>query len=308
MRLFDVIRKHGIVNMDPDGNVDTLAGIPITPVIIDNVVEYMYSAERGWGFPDFFNVAPPWPTYFTEWDRPAYPSEFVNAATPRSMGTLLGYAEDANGIGSCDRDERRCGADAVRRWSVRVFTFARFDRSHLTLPNIPQIPTKFLRHAFLMAMGRFSVHADGSPCLGADALEYGLVGDREANEDDFASFRLYLFPALLATTFAHCKNVSFGQSWGIPRMPKHSKSFERKYGIPATKYVTLQIEPFKKTVRRETGSESLTPKSLHICRGHFKTYRDKGLFGKYKGTFWVPQHKRGDPAVGEVKKTYKVEP
>lgn len=47
-------------------------------------------------------------------------------------------------------------------------------------------------------------------------------------------------------------------------------------------------------------------RALHICRGHFKTYQDQGLFGKHKGTFWVPMHLRGTAEEGIVRKEYKI--
>ena len=48
-------------------------------------------------------------------------------------------------------------------------------------------------------------------------------------------------------------------------------------------------------------------KALHICRGHFVTYTPKHpLFGKYVGTFWKPDHVRGNAKNGIVLKDYKV--
>jgi hypothetical protein len=33
---------------------------------------------------------------------------------------------------------------------------------------------------------------------------------------------------------------------------------------------------------------------MHICRGHFRDYREgKGLFGKYKQLVWTPMTVRG---------------
>jgi hypothetical protein len=36
---------------------------------------------------------------------------------------------------------------------------------------------------------------------------------------------------------------------------------------------------------------------MHICRGHFKDFTEKGLFGdqKMKGTFWWHSYVRGTP-------------
>jgi hypothetical protein len=47
-------------------------------------------------------------------------------------------------------------------------------------------------------------------------------------------------------------------------------------------------------------------KALHVCRGHFAHYRERGLFGKYKGTFWRPQHLRGSAEQGMQAKDYRI--
>ena len=54
------------------------------------------------------------------------------------------------------------------------------------------------------------------------------------------------------------------------------------------------------------GRSALTPKALHICRGHFKDFSNHGLFGKYRGTYWWPMHTRGSSDNGLVVKDYRV--
>jgi hypothetical protein len=45
----------------------------------------------------------------------------------------------------------------------------------------------------------------------------------------------------------------------------------------------------------------------HICRGHISDYtKGNGLFGKYKGKFYIPQHWRGDASAGRIEKDYEV--
>jgi len=61
----------------------------------------------------------------------------------------------------------------------------------------------------------------------------------------------------------------------------------------------------------ETEGQSQTlgiPRALHICRGHFATYTERPLFGKYRGTFWVPMHVRGAVEAGRTTKDYTVTP
>jgi hypothetical protein len=77
--------------------------------------------------------------------------------------------------------------------------------------------------------------------------------------------------------------------------------FERTY--------TLNIAPMKK-VLNEDGQAAVTgiKQAFHLCRGHFRTYDEnsKGLFGRYKGTFWVPAHTRGDEQLGKIGKQYTI--
>lgn len=55
---------------------------------------------------------------------------------------------------------------------------------------------------------------------------------------------------------------------------------------------------------RETGEE----RPLHGVRGHFKAFtEDCPLFGKWVGRYYWRSHQRGDEALGEVVKEYRVE-
>jgi hypothetical protein len=47
-------------------------------------------------------------------------------------------------------------------------------------------------------------------------------------------------------------------------------------------------------------------KALHICRGHFKNFDDKPLFGKLTGTYWWQPHVRGTAEAGIVEKDYRI--
>ena len=78
--------------------------------------------------------------------------------------------------------------------------------------------------------------------------------------------------------------------------------------MPLSRYYTLNIEPMKKVLREEGKVESHGLKhALSVCRGHFANYTEgKGLFGKYHGQFWIPQHVRGSANQGVVTKDYAV--
>jgi len=69
----------------------------------------------------------------------------------------------------------------------------------------------------------------------------------------------------------------------------------------------LEIDPMKEVLRTEGQVATVgLQKALHICRGHFKTYDEKPLFGRLKGTFWWPQTLRGSANQGVVLKDYAV--
>ncbi len=107
----------------------------------------------------------------------------------------------------------------------------------------------------------------------------------------------------MGISFMHCKNVKQVEAKEDP-----GERFLRQYKVPKFTYRTLCIDPMKEVLRREGQSEAAGLKrALHICRGHFSTYSDeKPLFGKYAGTFWVPDHVRGKKEHGEVVKDYEV--
>jgi hypothetical protein len=46
--------------------------------------------------------------------------------------------------------------------------------------------------------------------------------------------------------------------------------------------------------------------AMHIVRGHFSTYDEKPLFGKWRGTWFVPSHLRGSLERGLAGKDYRV--
>jgi hypothetical protein len=102
----------------------------------------------------------------------------------------------------------------------------------------------------------------------------------------------------------HCKNVELKA--GAPIAHALQKARASK-GKPALyRHYTLLIEPMRKVIAGATPGGHLSAKALHICRGHFKDYRDHGLFGRNHGMYWWGMHARGDAAVGKVEKTYDV--
>lgn len=122
--------------------------------------------------------------------------------------------------------------------------------------------------------------------------------------DNYMFLAAALMPTCLATTFMHCKNVELISNEPHAKLSRHH---ERKNGYPLVRYHTLNIHPMQKVLRTEGDIEHTGLKrALHICRGHFKTFEDKPLFGRVTGTFWWGAQVRGDARVGIVDKDYVV--
>ena len=115
----------------------------------------------------------------------------------------------------------------------------------------------------------------------------------------------HLGPFFFALSLMNAKNVSIVDAPPLP--PAVAKKRERK-GQPVLKFKTLHIEPMRARVKREKQEgQSEVKLALHLCRGHFKDYRDSGgLFGKYKGLYWWDSHVRGTEEAGRVIKDYEL--
>lgn len=116
-------------------------------------------------------------------------------------------------------------------------------------------------------------------------------------------------PCLLALSFMNCKNTKIKEvDPNLKLKPSVRRHMEKKQRPPIKKYYVLDIEPMKKVLKNEGLIEKNgLRKALHICRGHFKDYRNgNGLFGKFKGLYWWDSNIRGDSEYGEVVKDYNV--
>lgn len=107
-----------------------------------------------------------------------------------------------------------------------------------------------------------------------------------------------------------CKNVA-GEDWVIPDALKRAR--QRRNKPPLTTYKTLVITLPKtgKTIPLNTHAavkEASESRALHAVAGHYADYREKGLFGRYKGIFWIPAHIRGAEDSGQIVKTYQAKP
>lgn len=105
-------------------------------------------------------------------------------------------------------------------------------------------------------------------------------------------------PAFVAFAFAHCRNVD---------VQPDAKASARRPRLGHGKVIYREIDVLQSS--RSGGDNSVTVDSevntaFHICRGHFKDFREKGLFGKNHGIYWWDMHARGSKKAGEIRKTY----
>lgn len=134
----------------------------------------------------------------------------------------------------------------------------------------------------------------------------GPKDEGPARTDEMASAHWHLIaPALLAVSFLHCRNV---RTEVVAPDPKVDRARVRRRKRPYRRYKVLRIEPMTKTLSTEGGIEAQgIVKALHICRGHFKTYNERPLFGRLRGTWFWQDHVRGAIEAGVVDKDYLVD-
>lgn len=156
------------------------------------------------------------------------------------------------------------------------------------------------------------VNADGSlHLLTPDAAPstQGLLGKySRVPFDEQRAFRNFfgtlLNPFWLTISFLHCKNVATCDSAVSDR---EERRWKNKTGAALIRFKTLVIDHLKSQLSASVAGGDDLKKALHICRGHFSHYSEgRPLFGKYPGTFWIPQHVRGSAEHGIVEKWYDV--
>jgi len=108
---------------------------------------------------------------------------------------------------------------------------------------------------------------------------------------------------LLAISLMNCRNVTIKEPDESQRLAKK----RIKKNKPPYRYHVLDIKPMTRVLETEgrIGEVGLK-QALHICRGHFKDYTEKGLFGKYHGVYWWESQVRGNAEEGIVDKDYNV--
>jgi hypothetical protein len=115
----------------------------------------------------------------------------------------------------------------------------------------------------------------------------------------------FLHPILLALSFMNAPNIRTLEHTPPPELQNARR---RRGKFPLHTYKTIVIDAIKRMIAecsRSSGTDLRT--ALHQCRGHFKNFDDKPLFGRVKGKFWWAPQVRGTRSQGVSKHDYKVE-
>jgi hypothetical protein len=248
---------------------------------IDNVAEYFYQSDHVvWDAEkDFPNMAPPFENFYFEYRLPMW-GNFEEGILPMpGGGTRVGILCNA----------KEMPDNHPYKWTLTITVFDEIGEL-IRLMGFYFIGVDKTGQCMPLEQGKAKVLIS----LGVEVPE----GYREMMKTTLTTL---LYPALLAISFMHCKNVKT-----VPRGPGIS-SGKRNRRSPGIRFHVLEIEPMKEVLRTEGNSESVgLQRALHICRGHFKTFSGKGLFGKYTGTYFWNSHVRGSRENGIVLKDYQV--
>jgi len=166
------------------------------------------------------------------------------------------------------------------------------------------------QHVVSIATKAYMMKADGrvleqeyqrGVLVGAETYRYAgmIVLPPVPGSEVFPFFETVMFWAI---GMMHCKNVRVEEASSTRRDAGSRKDRRARF-----KFHVLKVEVPGAT--RSSGGSCGGGKgcfSSHICRGHFKDFREKGLFGRYKGVYWWSPHVRGDERFGTVEKEYDV--
>lgn len=267
-----------------------------TVVDISNVAHY-YREQTGdghrwsWLGGDFPNVAPPWENFWMEMD-------------PKGNGIkdgLLFHCVELSGLEEKPFD--LADQPIEDGWLITVIPFVRLsnertDRRFVTMHLFASVGPHGERRAI-------SPEDDGGWLGEPLEWEVNTLEGKTTFQAMMLNYQKWLiYPAFLALSFLHCKNVNLV---AVDPPEKLNRARVKRGKKPLVRYHTLEIEPMKEVLRREGQIEKTGLKqALHICRGHFKDYRQHGLFGRNKGLYWWESHVRGSLKEGVVLKDYKV--
>jgi len=297
---------------------------------------YEESEQNVWDWEeDFATILPPWKVCWLEFvpskvhriSKNQYIDKTAEVGLLDNVGFLVTRIEvdDARGIEMLEQDymidflgmrtaaTQNPGGLLRRREAINKATGDGFECKYL------MIILQFLanKHGIVKNVLSFYLDKWGKPIATAQAAIVDPQAARRIRQLPPGEDRDYIerqagemvavlsFPMAFAFSLMHCKNVTL-EDISIPY--KLAKK-RRKKGIQTITFKTLVIDPMRRQAKRESvegdGIDTVK-KALHVCRGHFKDYRQSGLFGKLFDIYWWEQHLRGSSDNGVVVKDYAV--
>lgn len=151
--------------------------------------------------------------------------------------------------------------------------------------------------SFPMGMLTVSVRADGKiiGCL------QGTFFDETKDQKLMQAARGVAFIACHAFARLGCKNVQC-----VP-MAGQWKPKKKNQAMPFSIWHEIRVQAIPARGQSKEPSGEHRQIRHHWVRGHFADYTGgKGLFGKYRDVFWVPEFTRGDYSLGSVRQTHVV--
>lgn len=195
-------------------------------------------------------------------------------------------------------------SDQDKHMGIYCFIKNEHDISYLMIA----VYAKMLDKMFFVGHSRHLLDKLGQPTTIRETQVYETSVAITYNEKEKQSMVNFMSSQVAVIYFTlnllSCKNVERIDNRFDAKLIKAWQKRNKPY---FEKYYTLAIEPMKKILESEGEAQIKgIQHALHICRGHFKTYEGKGLFGKYKGRFWWPSQVRGDASIGKIHKDYEV--
>jgi hypothetical protein len=267
-------------------------------IVIDNVANYFYAGtdQEEWSWDeDFPCVAPPFETFWMEMLSPHTIVSRVHGVlhdnTLHAVGTLVeGIDLDSRQTHAAVALAAALGMPSTTKWLLHFAMFAETRKGHI-------YPLGFR----LMALDKHGAMACPGDPPRRDIVNITLGPAEISRLIDTLSL-----PFGLALTFLHCRNVVMVERQA-PADAQRAREQRRRR--PLFRYHVLEIEPLKRVLAVEgNAAEVGLRRALHICRGHFKDYRQRGLFGKHRGIYWWESYVRGELHSGVVTKDYEVSP
>ncbi len=284
---------------------------------IDNVDQYLHAHIGDYrSLEEFPNIAPPFPNFFMFSEQSNMLLESgrkQNEVWPGMkygvwfMGCAIEDATDGDAISLFSErgTNRLILRNAGAKWWVKAVVFEQSSRADPF--NGFALWGTVVREDGSMMPG-YSDWQFPSDVIGILQRLHRMTKD-EAQHAMMDKALMYVAACALAISLMHCKNVSTEEPKEDNRSRYRRQEYERKFGSPAAKWRVLNIRSMQRVLREDGDIESKgLIHALHICRGHFKDYRDRGLFGRNKGIYWWDQHMRGDESAGVIVKDYAVQP